>query len=322
MILKTLDSSSEVPLLFVSALTCDRSLSLDRLIHAFGHLEMPVSVSVVFLIVDNRINSSSQALVEKYQKHFPNLEYVVEPIPGIPFARNRAINEALERGAHALCFIDDDERPDSNWLKNLVDFWQNSGAEMVGWPVEIERTNRSAGPWKRFINLSLISRQNRKNRKTERDALKGRKFTVVTNNWLCDLRWLLTTGLRFDEKMQFSGGSDTAFFRRAREVGFKAAWCANAVVWETLEVDRLSLRYQFDRARCQSINHFRMSHSGRGAFLVARTIAIAGLRTISGALLLFFPVLGLASLTVGVRSLGWATGRLQAISGRESRLYG
>ena len=47
----------------------------------------------------------------------------------------------------------------------------------------------------------------------------------------------------------------------------------------------------------------------------------AVLRFILGGLLMVFPVLGVASLVMATRSMGWAVGRLQAMFGLRSKLY-
>nr|MCU0790756.1 hypothetical protein [Nitratireductor sp.] len=164
-------------------------------------------------------------------------------------------------------------------------------------------------------------RQARKSRQTAAAAARGGKYTIVTNNWLCDMAWLNASGLRFDERLLVTGGSDTAFFREAKKAGCITRWCPDAVVYETIERERLSASYQFWRGASQSMNHFRMKTPRLTAPLVLGTIASAAVKTVSGALLLVFPVFGKASLVIGLRSVGWAVGRMQAMFGRNSRLY-
>jgi hypothetical protein len=86
-------------------------------------------------------------------------------------------------------------------------------------------------------------------------------------------------------------------------------------------MDRLTLRYQLWRGMSQSMTHFRMKKLPLTPRLVATTAAIAAARALLGLLLLVLPVYGIGSLTIAIRSLGWAVGRIQAIRGRESRLY-
>ncbi len=69
------------------------------------------------------------------------------------------------------------------------------------------------------------------------------------------------------------------------------------------------------------MNHFRMKTRRLTIPMVLATTASALIKAVSGALLLVFPVYGKASLVIGLRSMGWAVGRTQAMFGGNSRLY-
>jgi glycosyltransferase involved in cell wall biosynthesis len=273
------------------------------------------------LVIDNDADGSAASVVEAHRRRIAALGYVVETRKGIPVARNRAVDEALASGADALVFIDDDEYPRRDWLSALVSCWRQGGAELLGGPVAVAPAPEGASRWGRFVNASLSARAERRNRMTAASAASGSRYTIVTNNWLCDLGWLRRTGLRFDERLLMTGGSDTEFFRSARALGCRTRWCPQALVYEISEPERLTLSYQLFRAASQSMNHFRMKERDLGAGLVAATVTIAALRAVLGAALLVVPVLGLASPVVAVRSIGWSAGRIQALFGRRSRLY-
>lgn len=161
----------------------------------------------------------------------------------------------------------------------------------------------------------------RKNKKSELAPERNKRLTILTNNWLCDLKWQQRTGIEFDETMLVSGGSDTAFFRAAKSVGARVAWCPGARVFETIMPERLSLIYQFKRAAAQSITHFRMKYQTRSTRVVASTLVIAVVRLALGAALFLIPVYGPASPVIAVRSMDWAVGRVSALLGNESELY-
>lgn len=305
----------------VAVLTHRRPKTLARLLSSFNALAWPDGSRVIVLAVDNDDNESARKIVEQRQSGNAEIRYVCESRRGIPIARNRALDEARAMDADLLCFIDDDEYPDRNWLAALVDCWRETGAHLIGGPVEVTQAPADAAVWSRFVNTSLIGRMKRKNRKTARAAETGRPFTVVTNNWLCDLNWQRRTGVRFNEKLLFSGGSDTAFHRAAMEAGARIAWCPSALVHETMSENRLTLAYQFRRAAAQSITHFRLKHAGVSPMIASRTLAIAAARFVLGAILVFVPVFGIASPVIAIRSLGWSTGRVKALLGRESELY-
>ncbi len=305
----------------VAVLTYKRTDLLEKFLSAFAEMKRPDNSQIALIVIDNDASGSAETLVADWRDRIGDVHYFVETRRGIPVARNRALDEALGLGAHALCFIDDDEYPDGDWLVHLVGQWRRTGAHLIGGPVEVAEAMGSASTWQRFVNSSLAARMKRKNRTTAARALTGGRYTVVTNNWLCDLDWQRRTGVRFDEDMLDTGGSDTAFFRAARSEGAVADWSPEAVVYETMTNDRLSLSYQFFRGASQSNNHFRMKRSSVSVPLAVTTVLVAALRFILAALLMVIPIYGVASPVIASRSLGWSVGRVRALFGSRSTLY-
>jgi GT2 family glycosyltransferase len=294
---------------------------LSELLSRLAKILHPEDARVTFFVVDNDAKQSSREVVAAQHSLFDSLRYICEPRRGIPVARNRAMDEALSINADVLCFIDDDECPDIDWLVHLVRCWRETDAGMVGGPVEISDAPKSAGAWQRFLNASLSARMLRKNRRSSIEFGRTGRCTILTNNWLCDLGWQRRAGVRFDEKLLVSGGSDTAFFRDARAAGVKAVWCSQAMVRETMTPDRLSLSYQFARGKAQSITNFRIKNDALSPLVVANAIGTAVVRFVLGLFLLAVPVYGIASPVVAVRSIGWSVGRVLVLTGRQSVLY-
>lgn len=305
----------------IAVLTYKRPETLGSLLEAYASMGRPQNVRLQLLVIDNDQQKSAEPIVDRWRGRIEGLLYVVEDRRGIPVARNRGIHEALAQQADALCFIDDDEYPDRQWITNLVGCWKKTGANLLGGPVVVAPPPAGATTWQKIINASLASRQQRKNRAVEKAAATNSRYTIVTNNWLCDLKWLARSGLRFDENLLVTGGSDTAFFRAARAVHCVAAWCPNAVVFETMGLERLSLVYQFKRGAYQSLTNFRIKNPRVEAKMIVPTVLLACLRAILGVILLVVPIFGRASLVMAVRSIGWAAGRMMAVFGRHSKLY-
>jgi GT2 family glycosyltransferase len=309
------------PWVVVAVLTYGRAKTLGQLLVEFARLMPPRATRVTLLVIDNHEKGCARAVFDIHATSLHDARYVQEKRRGIPVARNRAIAEAIEMGADALCFIDDDEFPDPYWLHHLVGCWKSSGAHLVGGPVWVAPPEPSIGAWHGFLTRSLAARAVRKYRATARAAASGKRFTVVTNNWLCDLRWLARKGVRFDEQLLVSGGSDTVFHRAAKAAGCVTAWCPEAVVYEIVPVGRLTLGYQFHRAAAQSINHFRMKNKRLTLRVSATAVCIAFVRCVLAGLLLVFPIYGCASPVIAIRSFGWSYGRLMALRGARSTLY-
>jgi glycosyltransferase involved in cell wall biosynthesis len=305
----------------VAILTYKRGDLLDKLLAECSGLEKSDTFHQTLLVIDNDPDSSAKPIVDRHRATCGEIRYAAEARRGIPIARNRALDEALAMDADVLCFIDDDEYPDTEWLCRLVECWQTTGAHLVGGPVEVTDPPAAANRWQRFINASLAERMRRKNRITAQRAKRGKRYAIVTNNWLCDLAWQRRSNVRFDETMLVSGGSDTAFYRAARAAGAVPEWCAGAVVYETMTLDRLSLVYQFIRGAAQSNVNFQIKRPTMSVGMAAAQIPLFATRFVLAFLLLIVPVYGIASLVIAVRSMGWSVGRAMALIGVQSTLY-
>jgi succinoglycan biosynthesis protein ExoM len=311
---------ARVDRLVVAVLTYKRPEYLRLLLQKSAELNAPADMELEFVVIDNDPDGSARAVVSGASLPW-SISYVQEPRRGIPVARNRALSEARQRGADLLCFIDDDEYPEAEWIVQLVRAWREKGATLVGGPVEIAAASADATPWQRFVNASLAARMKHKNRKTAAAADKGRRYTIVTNNWLGDLDYFARQGLAFDEGLLLTGGEDTKFFSDARKKGARVTWAERALVYESMPAERLTFRYQLIRAAMQSIQNFRFMWPRVTAAAIGQTAVMAPLRLLTGTLLLIVPIYGMASPVIAVRSIGWALGRVAAVFGRSSTLY-
>jgi len=78
-----------------------------------GEIHGPIRV----LVIDN---APPDDRTREVAAAFPAVRYVLEPKPGLDFARNRAIEEAE---GELLAFLDDDVTVDPGWLERLQDAW-------------------------------------------------------------------------------------------------------------------------------------------------------------------------------------------------------
>jgi len=304
--------------LVIAALTYRRPEMLAQLLGALTGLERPEGWEVRVVIVDNDPEGSARPVLDSHGGDLGGaLHYVVEPEAGIPMGRNRAMREAARQGARLLAFIDDDEIPDHRWLSELVRHQQATGAVLIGGPCRLlPAASRPTGLWGGFLARSLVARSAFLERRWNAKARRGAPTFIATNNWLADLPWMLERGILFDTSMRFTGGSDTAFFNAVKELGGKVSWCPSAVVFEHLQPERLSLRYDMLRSASQAIVLGRLS--SQPAWKVAAEQAG---RAASGCCLMIVPVLGIASFTIGAHMVAAAAGRFAALAGLRSRLY-
>lgn len=287
----------------VAALTYRRPGSLRSLLDAFTRLATPAATDVRFLIVDNDAAGSAHPVVHEFSKPLAQrLDYIVEPVPGVAVARNRALRTAIESGADCLCFVDDDAYPADDWLCALDACRRSTGAVLVFGPVRFV-PERTSMPWRRFVGASVAARGRFLERYSARKARKGQTVTSGTGNWMGDLRWIAAHSVEFDAAHFPFGGEDAAFREAVRAGGGELAFCPGAVVHESLPTDRMSVRYQFRRGREHGRQTARL---GRRPHLVVLRHPLG--RILIGAFLMIFPVLGLASFALGVHQLGMGVG--------------
>lgn len=196
--------------------------------------ERPYTLSIV--VVDNDAAASSRDVVLSHaDTDAYALKYVVEPQQGIPIARNRAMDEAPE-GTDLFCFMDDDEWPVDGWIDAMLATRATTGADCIYGPVEPV----FEGP---------VSDWLRKSRLYERKKYReGQRLDfAASNNVMFDLALFRRLGLRFDERMRFTGGSDYLFFNQAFRRGVKIHWCEGALVYDMFPVSRLTIQWQRQR---------------------------------------------------------------------------
>jgi len=102
------------PPVTVAVCTRDGADRLPACLDALLALEYPASL-LDLLVVDNApVDDATASLV---RSRYPAVRYVVEPIPGLDRARNRAI---LESTAGIVAFTDDDVSVDPGWVEAIA----------------------------------------------------------------------------------------------------------------------------------------------------------------------------------------------------------
>ena len=120
----------------VCVITHQRPEGLTRLIRALDALSFqkePPNLQII--VVDNDSTGSALGVCERLRDdvQWP-VEYTREPRRGIPQARNKAVQCAVNQ-AEFLAFIDDDEVPDMSWLDELLRVQRTHDADVVAGPV-------------------------------------------------------------------------------------------------------------------------------------------------------------------------------------------
>jgi len=280
--------------------TYRRAEDLTALLASLQRLEYTPAMEVQFCVVDNDTEPSARRLVEQAALDFPRpLRYVHETDPGIPSARNRALNEAIAPGY--LAFLDDDETADQQWLIELHRVAKATGASFVQGPVQMHVEDPKDQWWLDTVMFK---------QKVFPD--QSARHESWTNNVMIDMDFVRRTGCRFDAALRFDGGSDTLFFQDLIRHGGHGVWAAHALVFERQPKSRLQwnwtmqrqFRYGTTRANTMKL---RKAYPVALAYCVVRSgaMVLVGLGCLCTAV-----VRGRKGLADGVAYLSRATGVL------------
>ena len=201
----------------------------------------PSTLSLRVIVVDNDPEPKARLVYDEFCGGDP-AGYVHCSRPGIPVARNAALEAALGMGADYIAFIDDDEVAPETWVNTLLQTLQASNADAI-----------QGGVCKAPPGVEDIAAYTH--------APTG-KVSWEDSESLATCNVLFKVGLvaaplslRFDESMQFTGGSDREFFMRAHKHGAKTVRVHGVDVYEEVCEGRDSLGYETKRAFASGNNY-------------------------------------------------------------------
>jgi glycosyltransferase involved in cell wall biosynthesis len=195
------------------------------------------------IIVDNDGSTTAREICQEFERRASiPVDYVHEPRRGIPQARNTCLDH-IAATCDFFAFIDDDEIPDPSWLEQLLLAQARTDADVVRGRIEPILPD-DAPSW---IEDGHFFEWPRRRPDTGEPELKdGQEInSAATNNVLVRRSSVGDSGIRFDEGLAFTGGTDALFFQRMGLAGYRIIYAANARVRETIPAERASLRYLF-----------------------------------------------------------------------------
>ncbi len=123
-------------LISVVVCTYNRCESLKETLRALAGQVPPVGNQLEIIIIDNNSTDATQAVVSQAENDSPYpICYFFEPKQGVSHARNMGIRMA---GGEYIAFIDDDETPDPQWVKELHEALITYSADCVGGPIHLK----------------------------------------------------------------------------------------------------------------------------------------------------------------------------------------
>ena len=311
----------------VAVATRNRPGLLTTCLDSFLQLALPPELSVRFVVVENNATLTVAPIVEAFADALndrASVDLIHEPDLGIPVARNRALDAAIQSGSRWLVFVDDDETVASDWLVCLVATAEREELDLAAGPVVPLAPDAPLSRKETIILDHYVAQAERRDKNRENTRQLGIQFAhdVATGNWIGKVEALQRAALRFDENLGHMGGEDTDLSRRAKAAGLTLGWVTAAKVYEVMPKSRLRRRYVFHRARSQTVAKYYIRYRKQGRVPVLRPMATATMQAISGTARLAAGLALRSTIQVkGLRALGIATGYLQGVLGQRSALY-
>lgn len=244
---------------------------LRRCLDSLVQQEVPAGWIMRIVVVENDARASSHDTVAGHkEKALMPVRYAVEPVRGIPFARNAALKIALDEGADWIAFVDDDEVVSQGWLVAFCNASERLGADILMGPALLEYPPNKPW-WVRRASKNM----------TPTGVSLDQVFTYNTF-MRADIASADGLGLRFDERLRFTGGEDKVFFLEAIAKGKVAKAVQEAVVTEEVPDSRLTLRWQYGRMAHIYAHNIRLRVEDHG---VAREALKGGGKAIEAMLL-------------------------------------
>ena len=181
------------------------------------------------------------------------LSHVVEPVAGLTYARNKALEVAIERGVDWMGNVDDDQLIDSNWLVHMVSAIEAypDTAMFVGLWL---RTPRPDTPyWHPAVNIPKTS-------KTGTKLMDGVGGNVMMKADVFNAKGM---ALRYNHEFRYLGGEDTDFSLQYKSKGGIIRHVKEAVTTEELPAERNTLQGRLDRIIWMQMVLARLRHRYR-----------------------------------------------------------
>ena len=306
------------PSVFVAICTCRRLAMLQRCLGsvALGAGQL-ASESVGVIVVDNAPSGSARKVCEELREALPCvLHFTEEAQPGISFARNRALREALRLGADLVALVDDDDVPRPDWLRLLIERQAATKADIV------------FGRWEPAEQLVLARERCGVAKPPEPEGILDRYgLPQDTNNALLTRRVITImddAGELLSPELALTGGADNDFFIRCLRRGFRVERCPDAVVSGFWEDQRLTARGFLRRAFSGGAKQgmLEMRHLPPAELARAKRRAIRKLALVPGKVLgrALWPRAGRSALAQACQG-AIALGRISSYLGLSYRYY-
>lgn len=201
---------------------------------AIANRESLDGVRVRIIVADNTQEAACRQIVQQAADTLGmDLHYVHAPANNISRARNACLDAA---SGQWIAFLDDDEIPERNWLRALLDEAADGRWDAVLGPV-IAVYPPAAPAWMKRSDLHS----------TRPVKVRGAIQAGYTGNVLIRRALCEQASLRFRLELGNTGGEDEDFFYRFRDAGGRIGYAPNAISFESVPVARTRIAWLMRR---------------------------------------------------------------------------
>ena len=224
----------------VIIVTYNRAAFLPQALRSILGQTMDGNFEVV--VVDNNSTDATKAVVEGLaQEYGGRLRYLFERRQGKSYALNTGVQES--RGWF-VAFTDDDAVAEPDWLKNLMDCFENYDCDGVGGRV-LPEYPAGTPPWvmanaRTLVGPIVYYDYGSTVRKYTRNIYEFVGANMAFKRSVLDEAGAFRTDLGPGQALM---GEDTEMVRRLFKAGRKLYYCGPAVVWHPVDPKRMGLRY-------------------------------------------------------------------------------
>lgn len=221
------------PLVSIAIATFNRCGLLKRALESLGSLPRSDAYDVEIVVIDNGSTDATKDVVQSMTIPSVSIRWIFEEKAGLPFARNRAVQEAK---GDWIAFFDDDQLVESAWLNTLFTAAREDGLDCVGGARTLRIETDEPPP-----RLPSFSRMLLGEISADHPHFYHKQHLPCTGNVLIAKSVFEKIGM-FDESV-LDGGEDTDFFNRMLDAGIRAKYIPTAVVEHIIAPRRLEHDY-------------------------------------------------------------------------------
>jgi len=266
-----------MPDVTIAVLSYDRVDLLERTLLAARQQVVPAEFSYDIVVADNHPDRLAEGLVARLNAAggVP-IRYVADPVRNISVIRNVSIDAARGFSPY-IAFVDDDEKPDPDWVAALYACMERTGADAAFGPKYPEFEAGHAPAWDpEGWYFTCDFRQPADSPIVLFGKLRKRGKGLGSGNSIFRMATAFATPKPFNEAFGNAGGEDTELFFRLTREGKRFVWCPDAKVREFMQATRANYEYMRTRLKRGSQHYAasRMANSSNKLLARAKIAAI------------------------------------------------